>query len=154
MKKSVFAVTALVAALTACTTLEPALPAAEPSIPADWPLPAASAPAVADGGAVVSDIGWGDFFVDPKLKELISRALANNRDLRIASLNVERARALYGIQNADRYPSIGANVALERSGGDAAIRPGSVYSATLGLAAFEIDLFGRVRSLSEAALQQ
>src|SRR5690606_24387245 len=95
-----------------------------------------------------------DFFVDPKLEELVARALGNNRDLRVALLNVERARAMYGLQRADQFPSVGANLGLPRSGGDAAIRPGSVYNASLGLAAFEIDLFGRVRSLSEAALQQ
>src|SRR5690606_29821977 len=76
----------------------------------------------------------------------------NNRDLRVAILNVERARAQYRIQRADRLPSIGAEAAMERMGGD--IPVSEQYTAGVGLAAFELDLFGRVRNLGESALQQ
>lgn len=153
---------AVALAASGCAMLEPQLPQADASIPAEWPLPPttvsnkaaatsqAAAPATTE--QVVADIGWGDFFTDPKLKKLIARALDNNRDLRVAVLNVERARALYNIQRADRFPSVGANAALNRSGGNVA-NPGSVYSASLGTA-FELDLFGRVHNLSNAALQQ
>jgi multidrug efflux system outer membrane protein len=147
--------------LSACSVLEPKLPAADAAIPAEWPLPpvtAAAAPAqqqaetAAGAGKAVSDIGWRDFFTDPKLEELIARALDNNRDLRVAVLNVERARALYNIQRADLFPSLGANAGLSRTGGNIP-NPGSAYTASLGVA-FELDLFGRVHNLSQAALQQ
>ena len=78
-----------------------------------------------------ADIGWRDFFADPKLEAVIERALANNRDLRVAVLNVEKARAQYRIQRADRVPSLGANAALARTGGDD--RPMTdIYTADLG----------------------
>ena len=84
-----------------CGVLEPRLPEAAPSIPAEWPLPATTAvPIAAEGATAASpgtpataDIGWRDFFVDPKLEAVIAQALANNRDLRVAILNVEQARA-------------------------------------------------------------
>ena len=140
-----------------------AVPDAAAAIAADWPQPAdprtngrlPPTPTAVVGHARVAaaDIGWRDFFVDPSLEELIARALDNNRDLRVAVLNVERARALYRIQRADRLPSLGANAALtapaatRRSHRDAT-------APNLGIAAFELDLFGRVRNLSDAALQQ
>ncbi len=141
-----------------CATLEPRVPDAEPAIAADWPLPATiAAPATTaaiatDTGTAVADIGWRDFFVDPNLEELVARALDNNRDLRVAVLNVEKARAQYRIQRADRLPSLGANATLTRSGGDVPVSES--YSAGVGVAEFELDLFGRVRNLSHSALQR
>ena len=82
----------------------------------------------------------------------IARALENNRDLRVAVLNVERARALYRVQRSERLPSVAGNVQATRTGGDG---PNTeIYSASVGVAGFELDLFGRVRSLSEAALRE
>ncbi len=144
----------LAAAVTAsgCDTLEPRLPEAAPSIPAEWPLPATTAAAASATASAAADIGWRDFFVDPRLQEVIARALANNRDLRVTVLNVERARALYRIQRADRVPSVGATAAMVRTGGD---RPTTdSFTAGVGITEFELDLFGRVRNLSESALQQ
>ena len=143
-----------------CATLEPRVPAAAPAIATEWPLPPTTATTTtvdtsADASAStlpVADIGWRDFFVDPRLEELIARSLDNNRDLRVAVLNVERARAQYRIQRADRLPSVGVAADMVRSGGEAPVT--ERYSASLGLAEFELDLFGRVRNLSQAALQQ
>lgn len=132
-------------ALAACVSLEPALPEAKPQIPQNWPLPATTAAVHA------YDIGWREFFVDAKLAELIARALDNNRDMRVTVLNVERARALYRVQRSAQVPWVDAGVAGTRSGGDRP--PASSYSALIGIADFELDLFGRVRSLSESALQ-
>ena len=148
---------AAVLAASGCATLVPATPVAQPGIPAAWPMPETTAPAAgvaADGTATrpVADIGWREFFADPRLQEVVALSLENNRDLRVAVLNVERARAQYRIQRADRLPSIGAEAAMERVGGD--IPVSEQYTAGVGLAAFELDLFGRVRNLSEAALQQ
>ena len=152
----------LILGVTGCGALEPRLPEAEPGIPAQWPLPANSptvaAPAVpvgdpATASASVADVGWRDFFVDPKLEELVARALRNNRDLRIAVLKVERARQQYRIQRAERLPALDAEGAMVRSGGDG--RPVTeAYTADLAVTQFELDLFGRVRNLSEAALQR
>jgi multidrug efflux system outer membrane protein len=141
---------AVTLAITGCASLDPQLPAANAGIPATWPLPPVT---TATADQAVTDIGWRTFFVDPNLAALIARALDNNRDLRVAVLNVERARAQYRIQRADRFPSLGGDVTLNRSGGNIATA-GQVYSASLGVAAFELDLFGRVNSLSQAALQQ
>ena len=140
---------------TGCASLEPALPEADPGIQGAWPKVQADE-ANADGAATVSaaDVGWRDFLVDQKLEEVVARALANNRDLRVALLNVERARALYRIQYSARLPSVGANAAMIRGGGDRNPNAGESYSAELGLSAFELDLFGRVRNLSDAALEQ
>jgi multidrug efflux system outer membrane protein len=147
--------------LAGCASLAPKVPEPQPSIPAEWPLPATSAagagtgPAAAGSGAAtaVADIGWRDFFADPSLTELIGRALDNNRDLRAAALNIERARALYRIQRADRLPTVGVGASASRFGGGDHLSVDQ-YSVNLGLAEFELDFFGRVRDLSRAALEQ
>ncbi|MEO7031654.1 MAG: TolC family protein, partial [Herbaspirillum sp.] len=153
---------ALMLTLGGCVSLEPTLPVAITGVASNWPLPAtsaklASATVPAEIGdsdtGVVADIGWRDFFTDPKLVEIIAHALDNNRDLRVAVLNVERARAQYDIQRAGQVPSIGVNGTMSRGGGLVAT-PGTVYSASVGLSSFELDLFGRVHNLSQAALQQ
>jgi multidrug efflux system outer membrane protein len=147
---------AAAALASSCAMLEPQLPAADASIQNEWPLPptTAAAPATqalpATGAA--ADIGWRDFFTDANLEELIGRALANNRDLRVAVLNVEKARAQYRIQRADRVPSLGINGTMVRTGGDAPVTES--YAVNLGVTDFELDLFGRVRNLSESALQR
>ena len=143
---------ALAAALatTGCATLVPPTPDAQPQLRDAWPMPEHAPAATAAGNA--AEIGWRDVLVDPRLERVVAQALTNNRDLRVAVLNVERVRQQYRIQRAERLPAIGANATLERSGGDAPIS--ETYSASLGLASFELDLFGRVRNLSEAALQQ
>lgn len=151
MNKLTLKTAALVLSMTlaGCSFLQPALPQAQPEIPAGFD----QAGEAGDGALAVSDIGWEDFFTDPKLEAIIGDALAHNRDLRVAALNVERTRAVYQVQRADRMPSVGVNASADRSGGSAAATP-DVYSASLGIASFELDLFGRVRNLSDAALQQ
>ncbi len=102
---------------------------------------------------------WDNFFTNVKLREVISTALANNRDMRIAILNVEKARAAYGIQRANLMPNVGADFSPTGSHTPETMSPLGVgstshtYKATLASTAWEIDLFGRVRSLTEAALQ-
>jgi multidrug efflux system outer membrane protein len=150
---------ALAAALaSACTTLIP-----DYQRPAT-PVPAAFPNAAAVGAAAVAPsadtLGWRDYFADARLRQLIELALANNRDLRVAALNIERARAQYGIQRAALFPAIAATGSetaqrlpadLTQSGESRISRQ---YSATLGFAAYELDFFGRVRSLNEQALEQ
>jgi multidrug efflux system outer membrane protein len=144
---------AMILVLSGCATLAPRGSEVTPSIPSQWPASLAagdSSPtrAVAD----VADIGWREFFPDPRLQTLITQSLDNNRDLRVAALNVVRARAQYRIQRADRMPSFNVQGQMTRSGGDVPVS--EQFSANLGVAEFELDLFGRVRNLSDAALQK
>lgn len=143
--------TAALALLAGCATLEPPLPEAQPNVAPAWVLPETSADAPAMPLSAVPDVGWRDFLIDERLETLVARALHSNRDLRTAILNVERVRALYRIERAQRLPSVGGVLEGTRTGGDGPDT--DIYSAGVGIAAFELDLFGRVRSLSEAALR-
>ena len=137
---------AALAALTGCSMM-PAYDRPQAPVAADWPYPGAGS------GQSAMELGWESFFADERLRGLIATALRSNRDLRVAVLNIEQARAQYDIRNADRYPTIGATVSGSRapssSGGI-----NSTYTAGLAFSAWEIDLFGRIASLSEVALAQ
>lgn len=158
--------------LAGCGMLVPKLPQEKSAIPAQWPLPPTTgtgldlpppATTAADNrpttdntpavGKTAADVGWRDFFVDPDLEQLIALALAGNRDLRVAVLNVEQARAQYRIQRAARVPSVVATGAVTRAGGEQ-LPVTEEASVTAGVTGFELDLFGRVRNLSEAQLQR
>lgn len=108
----------------------------------------------------VPEIGWNEFFHEPRLRALIAAAIENNRDLRIAALRIEEARALYNVQWADRLPTfqVEGDASRSRTIGGLAPTEGMVtqgnYRVGLGIAAFELDFFGRVRSLTDAALSQ
>ena len=123
------------------------------------PVPPVYASVTHQDGASAAAIGWRDYFTDPQLRSLIGLALDNNRDLQSAVLRVEQARAAYGIQRADLFPSIGALAREDRSRTPARLsltgRPlvASQYQVGLGLASWEIDFWGRVRSLEDAALE-
>ncbi|EAR1071839.1 multidrug transporter [Salmonella enterica subsp. enterica serovar Typhimurium] len=110
------------------------------------------------GAPDAADIGWRDFFHDPLLQELIAIALRNNRDLRKAGLNVEAARALYRIQRAEMLPTLGIATAMDasRTPADLSVMDESEinrrYEAAGATTAWELDLWGRVRSLSDQAL--
>lgn len=108
----------------------------------------------------MAEIGWRDVFTDPSLQRVIDLALANNRDLRVAVLNIEKARAQYRVQDAALFPTVKASGSESASRTPAALSAtgqpavSHTYSATLGFSAYELDLFGRVRSLSAQALEQ
>ncbi len=143
-------------ALTACT-MAPRYERPVAPVATQWPTAAAEGEVAADS---LQSLGWRTMFAAPELQSLIEQALANNRDLRVATLNVEAARAAYRIQRADVLPSVNATGSGARQRvpanasmtGDAAIS--SNYSANIGATAFELDLFGRVRSLSRRAFNQ
>jgi multidrug efflux system outer membrane protein len=126
------------------------------SLAPKYERPAAPVPAqFADGagaGAAAADRGWRDVFADPRLQRLIGLALANNRDLRVAALNVELTRAQYRIQKSQLFPAVSGLGSVEWSGtkDDSNV----AYSVGVGITSYELDLFGRVRSLKEAALQE
>jgi multidrug efflux system outer membrane protein len=109
--------------------------------------------------AVAADLDWREFFDDPRLQRLIEMALANNRDLRAAALRVEEARAQYRIQRAELFPGIEGQASYTRqrfSGAVTAFNGGTTvttYNLDVG-AAWEVDLFGRVRSLKREALEK
>jgi multidrug efflux system outer membrane protein len=138
---------ALSTALAGCMSLAP--PYQRPAAPVAASFPEAGA--VSNQAA--AGLAWQQYFADARMKQLITLALANNRDLRVAILNIEQARAQYGIRRADLLPTVGLGVSGSRAPGDNdSIK--SSYSAGLVVSAFELDLFGRVRSLSDAALAQ
>jgi multidrug efflux system outer membrane protein len=104
-------------------------------------------------GIAAADLQWQSFFSDARLRQLIDLALVNNRDLRVSVLNIEQARAQFQIRRADQYPTVGAALTGSRTpaaGGGIT----SAYTAGLTISAWEIDFFGRIASLKEAALSQ
>lgn len=133
----------------------------EAPVPAGWPQgPAYAEEPFPDGAPGAAQLTWRQFFADPNLCQVIAMALENNRDLRLAALNVERARHLYGVQRAELFPAIYATGtgSRQRSSADLTFpgqsRTSEVYSVDLGIAAWEIDFFGRIRTLEEQALQE
>jgi multidrug efflux system outer membrane protein len=159
---------AAVATLLGACTLEPHYQRPPPPVPA---LEAGAA-----GGPAAADIGWREFFPDPQLQQLIALALTDNRDLRVAVLNVQSAQAQYRIQRAELFPTINASATEQVQGiplsvleaqfpsasagaaGGSARPTGGItvhtYDVGVGFTNYELDLFGRIRSLSHAALQQ
>ena len=114
--------------------------------------PISEAGPAATTGARNAELGWRQVFTDPRLQELIRIALANNRDLRIASLNVELVRAQYRIARSPLFPTVGASAAADITGtkDDASV----LYRAGVGITSYELDLFGRVRNAKAQALEE
>lgn len=111
---------------------------------------------VKDSSKDVAEIQWRNIFLDPRLQNVISLSLENNRDLRMAMLNIDKARAQYRIQKADLYPSVSASVSqsaskTESSSGQSQITRSSEFS--VGFTNWELDLFGRIRSLNKESLE-
>lgn len=144
----------LLVCLCACS-LTPTLERPAAPVPASFPMHAAT-PASAEPA---SALGWRAMFGDPRLQRLIDLALANNRDLRLAALNVEATRAMFNIQQATRLPSVSLDASHTReralaqgNSGESRREVNRQVAVNVGTSAFELDLFGRVRSLSDAAL--
>jgi multidrug efflux system outer membrane protein len=130
-------------------------------VPAEWPKgPAYEGTAGGTGNKKPAKIGWREFYADERLQKVIDLALRNNRDLRIASANIDRARAMYRIQQAELVPSVDAagSVIRQRVPADISDTGNSYtygqYGADLGVTAWELDFFGRIRGLRESALEQ
>ena len=161
MNKNVFLVIIGIIIFLGGCSLAPKYTQPQAPIPTLWPQGAAYKDTRAIPGApTVPELKWKDFFADKQLQKIIETALSNNRDLRLAALNVERARALYGIQRAELLPTVNAVGAGSKqrrsadllSSGDP--RTIEQYSINLGIASWEIDFFGRIRSLKDRALQE
>jgi outer membrane protein, multidrug efflux system len=159
-------VAAVITVLSACT-MEPYYERPTAPVPPTW----AGSAAGAEDKASVADVGWRQFFPDPVLQRLVGIALANNRDLRVAVLNVQAAQAQYRIQRADLFPKISATgveqvekypsgVLGTGSGGASTGTPvpgGTTirfFEVGVGFTSYELDLFGKIRSLNHAALEQ
>jgi outer membrane protein, multidrug efflux system len=150
MRKSSFAAPLVLAALTAGCSFVPPLGKLTSPVADQFPGDTA--------GQVPADIAWQKLFTDPRLRKIVEGALANNRDLRIATLNVEQSRAQYSISRSQLFPTLNLTGSSNRQRGLGA--PGfndsnlnfTAYAASVGLVSYELDLFGRVRSLNGAAL--
>lgn len=139
----------LLATLTGCSSLIPRYERPVPPVPPAYPTE--TAPAAAAGEAA-ADVEWQRFFADPRLRRLIDQALLANRDLRLAVLNIEQARALYQIRRADEFPTVGAGATVARQPAFGGVA--TTYAVGLAITGYELDLFGRVHDLGEAALAQ
>jgi multidrug efflux system outer membrane protein len=142
---------AMMALLAAgCTTLEPHYVRPDPAVPASWPLGDAY---LRQSEAALPAITYKDIFHDPRLQTLIAQGLVNNRDLMVAAANIAAAREQYRIQRANQLPQVDANAGVALSGDkDNAVR--AQYQLGASFPSFELDLFGRLRSLSHVELQR
>jgi multidrug efflux system outer membrane protein len=154
---------AIVTLLGGCT-LAPEYTRPAAPVPADWPTGAAyqetTSAVSATAATAAAVVSWREFLTDERLQKVIGIALNNNRDLRLAALNVERARALYGIQRGELLPTVNAvgsgsrqRVPADLSSTGSAMTA-EQYSVNLGITSWEIDFFGRIRSLKDRALEE
>jgi multidrug efflux system outer membrane protein len=133
---------------TACSTMEPTYVRPDPAIPASWPL---GDPYLAQAEVGLPVLTYQQVFQDARLQRLITEALANNRDLLTAAANIAAAREQYNIQRAQQLPIVNASAGATVSG-DGKGNVGARYNARVSAPSFELDLFGRVRSLTHAEL--
>lgn len=146
---------ALLLGLSGCA-LTPTYERPAAPVPASWSGASAPSPTAAqDAAALRAD--WRGFIREPALQALVERALAHNRDVRIAALTVEQVRASYDVRRADRLPTLNLAATGQRqpaTGPNPSSKISSVYTAGLAMASWELDFFGRVAALSDAALAQ
>ena len=140
-----------VLALLAGCSMAPIYERPPAPVAAQWPAFSADNTAATTAAA---DMAWQDFVGDARLRELVTLALDNNRDLRVALAAIEQARAQYQIRRADQLPTINAAVAGNRQPSSDGESISSAYTAGLAMASWELDFFGRVASLKDAALAQ
>lgn len=145
-----FAISALVLALTACqtATLRVAEPEVKPQISENFEL----APKAVQLSPSIAELGYKDFFNDARLIQVIEMALANNRDLRIAALNVDKVQQQYQISENNQLPTISANGGVVRQKTLASQKAMTSYNVGIGATSYEIDFWGRVRNLKDATL--
>ena len=160
---SALSLTASALVLAGCANLAPSYTQPVAPVPQAWGERAAvvqtasALPASAGDAGEPLLTGWRDFFVDERLRNVVGLALDNNRDLRVAALNIDKARAQYGIARSAAFPSVdlggGASRSRSSGSGSTGSRVATQYSVDLGLLSYELDFFGRVRNLGDAALE-
>jgi multidrug efflux system outer membrane protein len=158
MKRIICLSLGVVIGLGGCTMIPKYTRPAAP-VPAAWPSgPAYKETPSMQRAPAAADLQWREFFTEGRLQQVINTALKNNRDLRVAALNVERARALYRIQRAELLPVLETGFTASkqhvRISGTTGLVTLEEYSANLGISSWEIDFFGRIRSLGEKALEE
>lgn len=142
MKRGVLALALLA---SGCMSMEPKYVQPEPAIPASWPI---GDPYLRQSEAQLPALTYQQIFQDARLQTLITQALANNRDLATAAANIAAAREQYRIQRAQQFPELDARAGTTVSGGEGNSGVGADHSVGVGIPNFEIDLFGRLRSLT------
>lgn len=160
MNKNAFLLLLGIVLAPAGCTMAPKYTRPKAPVPAEWPNGVAYAYAsqLSTNNSQLPE--WQEFFSDEKLQQVIGMALTNNRDLRLAALNVEQARAMYGIQRAELLPIVNANGSGIKQqlpadlSGTGSRQTVERYDANLGIASWEIDFFGYIRSLKDRALQE
>ena len=142
-------------------TMAPEYKRPEAPVPSEWPAGPAYLETRANKSAQpVAEVSWREFITDARLQKIIETALTNNRDLRVTALNVERAKAMYGIGRATLLPSVNAvgSLAKSRVPADLSSTRSTMtserYDVNLGITSWEIDFFGRLRSLKDKALEE
>jgi outer membrane protein, multidrug efflux system len=144
--------------LGGCTMI-PKYTRPEAPVPSAWPSgPAYKETPAMQAGPAAADLQWREFFADERLQAIIAKALQDNRDLRVAALNVERARALYRVQRAELFPKVETGLTATkqhvRISGSTGLVTLEEYGVNLGITSWEIDFFGRIRSLGQRALEE
>ncbi|MFA5112442.1 MAG: efflux transporter outer membrane subunit [Desulfobaccales bacterium] len=157
--KRLFSILAITAVLFTGCTMIPKYTRPEAPVPDAWPSgPAYKETPSTQKAPAAADLQWREFFADARLQKIIDTALKNNRDLRVAALNVERARALYRVQRADLLPKLETGLTATkqhvRISGSTGLVTLEEYGVNLGITSWEIDFFGRIRSLSQKALEE
>ncbi|OPX33490.1 MAG: multidrug transporter [Desulfobacteraceae bacterium 4484_190.1] len=161
MMVRVLTVLLLVLYLAGCVTLAPRYQRPAAPVPAEWPQGEAYQKITAVSGVpTVKELSLWEFFTDRRLQKIIEMSLKNNLDLQLAALNVEKARAIYGVKRAELFPSVNAvgSKSKQRIPKDVMGFPQSLtierYNVSLGIASWEVDFFGRIRSLKKKALEE
>lgn len=161
MNKNAFILLIGISLIPGGCTMAPKYARPTAPVPAEWPTGAAYAGTqTATNAPEATNLKWREFFTDERLQQIIERALTNNRDLRIAALNVERARAMYGISRAELLPTVNGTASGGRQRMPADLsstgkaQTSGQYGVNLGVASWEIDFFGRIRSLKDRALEE
>ncbi len=160
MTRRAFTIAFAAVCLSACTMI-PEYSRPAPPVPAGWPTgPAYEGNRGIQAAPPAADVGWRDFYTDERMQKVILAALVNNRDLRIAALNIEVARGQYRIQRAQLFPTVSAfgDTIQERVPSSLSVlqkaQTVKQFDVGVGVSSWEIDFFGRIRSLKQSALQQ
>jgi len=163
MNKKLFLLPIFIVLFLGGCTMVPKYTRPDAPVPSAWPTGTAYIyieNAADESSPLASKLSWREFITDKRLRTIIETALKNNRDLRVAVLNVERAKAYYGIQRAELLPAVNAagNMSKALVPADLSTTGSAMtseqYGVNLGITSWEIDFFGRIRSLKDQALEE
>lgn len=155
MSRKAWSALPLALAMASCVSMAPKYRVPEPPVPKAWPEDPSNQNATKEqAGTPATSIAWQDFYLDEGLRKVLSLALENNRDLKIAVLNTEKAQAYYRIQRSNLFPTVSALGSVSRVRSNSGSSGTTTdYTVGLGVSAWEIDFFGRIRSLKNRSLE-